>query len=394
MKKKMDYFFRSAILIFIIFFSFSIYLGDPGLNYFSTQIQIEKPLNSQLLMNTTLSDQFNSTKAYKNIQTQLDFGYRIPGSNENLECASWINSEMQKYGESALYNFTIGDIECHNIISRVNPNKSQIVIFAAHFDSRAVAEKDSNESLRNTPIMGANDGGSGVAVMMEIARIIALSKINWNISFWFIFFDAEDQGLNNGISGINGWNWCEGSTYMMKDMKKNPNIYFRETQSLKTINSFILFDMVGGPDLQFISESHDNDELRESVFRIGQSLEYTNEFPLDGHEYTIQDDHVPFANEGIPTLDLIIKFWDINSGWPYHHTQGDNIAHISEESLQITGRTILQFVYETYNPEIGFIKKFTSENTFFSSPFVIGAGILIIGISIAAILKKSASKRY
>ena len=347
-------------------------------------------MNNHISLNTTLADQFNSTYAYNDIQSQLDFGYRIPGTNESLDCANWINTEMQEYGESALYNYSINGIPCHNIISRVNPNMSQIVIFAAHYDSRAIAEKDSNESLRDSPILGANDGGSGVSVLMEMARVISSSKINWTISFWFIFFDAEDQGSN----GISGWNYCEGSEWMVDEMEEQPNIYFRDGQSLDSIHSFILFDMVGGDNLKFIHEDRDNDELLETVFHLGNELEYESTFPLDAETYRIFDDHVPFANEGIPTLDLVIKFWDTECGWPYHHTTEDTLENISPESLEITGRTVLQYVYETFNPELGFIALFSSRETFFSNPFVIGAGILIIGLGIAVIIKKATLKEY
>ncbi|MHA1476515.1 MAG: M28 family peptidase [Promethearchaeota archaeon] len=357
---------------------------------FSLQIQDNDPKNSQFVMNTTLADQFNSTNAYNNIESQVDIGFRIPGTNDSLECANWINTNMQQYGESALYNFSIDGIPCHNIISRVNPNMSQIVIFAAHYDSRAIADKVFNGSSQEGPIDGANDGGSGVSVLMEMARVISSSKINWTISFWFVFFDAEDQGSN----GIPGWSYCEGSTWMVEEMKNQPSIYFRESQSLNTIHSFILLDMVGGDNLKFIHEGNSNDDLRENVFEIGNSLGYEDNFPLEDTQHPIIDDHVPFALEGIPTLDLIIKFWDLDCGWPYHHTTEDTLEHISPESLEITGRTVLQYIYESFDPELGFIEKFSSKNTFFNNPFVIGAGIFIIGVSIAIVIKRAVIKKY
>lgn len=385
MKKKLINFIRFFLISSIIFVSLGMPIIIISPSETSLQIPEYIPLNSQLGLNTTLADQFNPTYAYNNIQTQLDFGYRIPGTNENLECANWINNQMQNYSESEIYNFTVDDVSCRNVISRVNPNMSQIAVFAAHYDSRAIAEKDLDTSLRDTPILGANDGGSGVAVLMEMARVLAASKINWNISFWFVFFDAEDQGN----SGINGWDWCEGSKWMINEMKNQPDVYFRKTQSLESINSFILLDMVGGDNLKFIHEIHDSDELRQTVFEIGHSLGYESTFPLEDAEHNIEDDHVPFAQEGIPTLDLIIDFDDLTCGWPYHHTTADNIDNISQDSLKITGRTVLQFIYETYNPELDFFKKFSSKETFFSNPFVIGAGILIIGVSIAILIKKA-----
>ncbi len=389
MEKKLINFIRFFLISYLFFISLSPSIIKITQSESTLQIQEYKPINSQFSLNTTLADQYNSTFAYNNIQSQLDFGYRIPGTNENLECANWINSQMQNYGESEIYNFTVNEIPCRNIISRINPNMSQIAIFAAHYDSRAIAEKDLNDSLRDSPILGANDGGSGVAVLMEIARVLATSKINWNISFWFVFFDAEDQGN----SGIPGWDWCEGSKWMINDLKNNPNVYFRDTQSLNSINSFILLDMVGGDNLKFIHESYDSDDLRQRVFEIGHLLEYDSTFPLDANEYKIEDDHVPFAKEGIPTLDLIIKFWDLTCGWPYHHTSEDTLEHISRDSLEITGRTVIQFIYEVYNPELGFIEKFSSKETFFSNPIVIGAGILIIGVSIAILIKKAVMKK-
>ncbi|QEE16533.1 M28 family peptidase [Promethearchaeum syntrophicum] len=394
MKKKLIRFFRFFLinLIIIVSLSMSISLITPIDSYL--QILEDKPLNSQPFLNTTLADEFNSSFAYNNIETQLSFGDRIPGSNGSFDCAKNISSEMQKYGESALYNFSINGFQCNNIISRINPNKSQIVIFASHYDSRAVAEKDPNSSLRSEPIDGANDGGSGVAVMMEMARVIAEAKINWNVSFWFVFFDAEDQGESRGISGINGWDWCEGSEWMVEEMENQPNIYFREGQSLDTIHSFILFDMVGGTNLKFIRESHSNDDLTDEVFKIGNSLGYEVNFPLNGATRTYIDDHVPFAQKGIPTLDLIIEFDNLNCGWPYHHTSGDTIENISEESLEITGRTALQYVYETFDPTLGFIEKFSSKETFFSNPYVIGTGILIIGVGIAIVIKSTFFKKY
>ena len=394
MEKKKVNLIRFFFIGSIIFTSFTMTILIITPIESSSQIQEYEPINSQFIMNTTLADQFNSTNAYNNIESQVDIGFRIPGTSDSLECANWINTNMQQYGESALYNYSIDEIPCHNIITRVNPNMSQIVIFAAHYDSRAVAEKDSNESLQEKPIDGANDGGSGVAVLMEMARVISSSKINWSVSFWFVFFDAEDQGPNLGFSGINGWDWCEGSKWMVNEMKDQPSIYFRESQSLNTIHSFILLDMVGGDNLKFIHESHDNDDLRKTVFEIGHSLEYDETFPLEDQKHSITDDHVPFAKEGIPTLDLIIKFWDLTCGWPYHHTKADNIDNISQKSLEITGRTVLQFTYETYNPELDFIEKFSSKETFFNNPFVIWAGILIIGVSIVIVINRTIIKKY
>ena len=306
---------------------------------------------SPAIINGTFSTSFDKERAYSLIQQQLMFGYRIPGTTANRNCVSWIVSEMFKLGAVDVYNFTVKETECQNIIARVNPGHDQIVVFAAHFDSRITADKDPDPLKRNDPVPGANDGASGVAVMLELAQKIYWSNIVWKYEFWFIFFDAEDQAVDSTYGGgISGWNWCEGSKWLANDMENNPSKYFSSGKNLNSINAFILFDMVGGTNLQFIYEAHSNQNLRKNVFEVGNELGYAHEFPLSGHGYSIEDDHVPFYQKGVPTIDLIIKFWDTSAGWAYHHTTSDSIDHISKQSLYITGHTILTFLNKFYDP--------------------------------------------
>ena len=106
--------------------------------------------------------------------------------------------------------------------------------------------------------------------------------------------------------------------------------------------------MVGGTNLRFINEQHSTSSLLDELFEIGRELNYTSAFPSNPIVGTISDDHVPFLNYGIPSADLIIKFWNQPAEWPYHHTTDDDISHISNNSLEITGKTVEQFIYNNY----------------------------------------------
>jgi Zn-dependent M28 family amino/carboxypeptidase len=259
----------------------------------------------------------------------------------------WLYQEENKYGNGSIYNYTIQGVVCQNIIGKMNIGHTKIIVFATHFDSRAIAEKDSDYSKRNNPIMAANDGASGVGVLLEMQRVLAISNYNSDYEFWFIFFDAEDQGSG----AMNGWNWCEGSDYMVQEMKNNPSKYFMGNQSIRSINAFFLLDMVGGTKLRYIYEQNSNSDLNKLVFSTGRLLGYETAFPTNPTSMSITDDHVGFAQQGVPTMDLIIEFWNTQTGWPYHHTTGDNIANIDVKSLEITGKTLLQLIFQNFISE-------------------------------------------
>jgi len=221
---------------------------------------------------------------------------------------------------------------------KLNEDKPTIVILGAHYDSRARATKDSINS--SAPVPGANDGASGSAVLVELARVFHEQKINLSSQIWFVFFDAEDQGYDNG-PGIVGWGWCHGSTQFVHEIET----FYNSTK--ESFDCMILLDMVGGESLQFINEQYSTSSLLNEIFEIGRQLNYQNEFPKNAISNSITDDHVAFSNYGIPSADLIINFWN-NPNWPYHHTTEDNLSHISNYSLEVTGRTIEQFVYNNY----------------------------------------------
>jgi len=293
------------------------------------------------------SSQFNSSIAYNHIINQLNFGYRVPGTISHKNCAGYIYEQVLKYSDSVLYhNFTKDSINCFNILAKLNIHKSNIVIFGAHWDSRAVAEKDPDPNLKNLPIPGANDGASGVAVLLELARVLFDKKNQINAQIWFLFLDAEDQGLSNGMYGISNWNWCEGS----KLFTENLNIFYNNDEN---ILCFILLDMVGGTNLRFIREySYSSEKLYDDIWTIGKELGFETQFPKDPIYKTIIDDHMYFHAKNIPSIDLIIDFSSGNPYWNHHHKHSDDLINIDQFSLEVTGKTLERYI----------IKLFTSTN--------------------------------
>jgi glutaminyl-peptide cyclotransferase len=298
------------------------------------------------IRNINVTLQFNATNAYTYVEDQLNINtthYRIPGSQGREQCAEYFIDKFQNIALNftyILHNFTVQSIGCQNVLFKLNEHIDNIVILASHYDSRARATKDPDELKRNDPVPGANDGASGCAVLIDLARIFYAYRENLTCQLWFLFFDAEDQGYDYG-PGISGWDWCEGSDKFVEDIEDFYN------SSCESFDAMILLDMVGGVNLQFINEQYSTSSLLEEIFEIGRQLGYTSQFPSSPVVKSITDDHLAFINYGIPSADLIINFWN-DPAWPYHHTVNDDLNAISVGSLEITGKTIEQFIYNNY----------------------------------------------
>ncbi|MCE7741310.1 MAG: M28 family peptidase [Candidatus Heimdallarchaeota archaeon] len=323
-----------SFVIILIFTSYAINVESYSQSTFlKTSVNADLPLD------------FNATYAFNHISTQLDFGFRVPGTTDHVNCSEWIGNQVSSSVDEVIrHNFTIQkesqpSYNCQNILGKLNTDKKNIVILASHWDSRNVAEKDYvNQSL---PIPGANDGASSVGVLLEMARVLNLYKEFLDCEVWFLFLDAEDQGSSGGMYGLEGWDWAEGA----KEFAENIDDFYSSTEE---IECFILLDMVGGFDLEFVQESRNDANLQEAIFSIGQLLGYSVAFPDDPKEMSITDDHVAFDEIGIPVIDLIIDF--VASNWTYHHTHSDDLSNIDIESLKITGQAIEAFI-KTYYAE-------------------------------------------
>ncbi len=301
--------------------------------------------NDSEFTNIDIELRFNGDNAYSYVADQLNINtthYRTPGTQGREDCAQYFVAKFQQIDPAinfVLHNFTIQSVECQNVLFKMNENFTNILILGAHYDSRARATKDSTNP--DLPVPGANDGASGSAVLIELAKVLYSRMNNLSVQIWFLFFDAEDQGTDLGV-GISGWDWIEGSKQFVLEID---NFY---NSSKEDFDAMILLDMVGGTNLRFINEQHSTSSLLNELFETGRQLGYISAFPSDPIVTSISDDHVPFLNLGIPSADLIIKFWNQPAEWPYHHTTGDDISHISNNSLEITGKTGEQFIYNNY----------------------------------------------
>lgn len=335
--------FKSKKILKVLFISI-VFLG-LNLEGFISQSNMKLSGNESLFGTSAARTLFfNETTAYNFIETQLSFGPRVPGTLSHDECADWIRDELVDMTDYIMtHNFSIQkysepSYQCQNILGKINPTRENIVIFGAHWDSRNVAEKDTeNQSM---PIPGANDGGSGVAVLLELARVLYAFKDELDCQIWFLFIDAEDQGYSRGMYGLEGWFWVEGSLAFVNEID---NFY---NSSIEIFECFILLDMVGGTNLQFIKESRSHEALHDSIFDEGVKLGYYEAFPSRPKVMAITDDHVAFDAFGIPVIDLIIDF--VEGDWIYHHTHSDNLSNIDRESLLITGLTLESFMKTYY----------------------------------------------
>ena len=281
---------------------------------------------------------FNADSAYFFVEQQVLFGPRSPNSEAHKKCGKYLTSQLENYGakiyiqESIEQRFDGESLSMKNIIGSFSPEKKDRIFLCAHWDSRYVADHDKERTKQ--PIDGANDGASGVGVLIEIARQISIKEPDIGVDI--IFFDLEDQG--DGGSG-DVLSWCIGSQYW----SNNPHI------ENYNANYGILLDMVGGPGAIFTQEAYSVEYAKEIVDKCwDQAIEsgFSDYFSFEKTPGII-DDHLPI-NEiiRIPTIDIIEydpsteshfnKFW---------HTHGDGMNNISKETLNAVGQTILAVIY-------------------------------------------------
>lgn len=288
---------------------------------------------------------FVADSAYQFIQDQVNFGPRVPNKPAHLECAEYLKEKLKSYGakltvqEGTVEAFNRAKLNIQNIIGQFNPDAEYRIMLCAHWDTRPFADKDTERIA--VPIDGANDGASGVGVLLEIARQIAAKDPQIGVDI--LFFDAEDYGaLDSGMMAQHNdsfRSWCLGSQYWAL----NPPIENYHPRF------GILLDMVGAEDATFpkegISLQYAN-HVVQKVWKRGQDLGYSKYF-INYAIGGLTDDHT-FINQlaNIPTIDIIHFDKTTNSFGSFHHTHRDKIDIISKETLQAVGQTILDVVYQ------------------------------------------------
>lgn len=259
---------------------------------------------------------FDGDRAYRHVVAQCTFGPRPVGSEAASQTADYILTELSRLSwTTQTQEFVFRGVVGRNVIGV--RGRGPVVVLGTHYDTRSLADRDSLQPT--APVPGANDGASGVAVLLELARVLDITRSP--VEVWLVFFDAEDQG------GINGWPFSVGASYMAQQLSVVPQ-------------AVVVVDMVGDKDQQLFWEGNSDPHLIRTLWAVAADLGYEAYF-VPETRYAIMDDHVPFAQRGFPAA-LIIGF-----SYPYWHTTEDTVDKVSAESLQRVGR-VLQTWLEDY----------------------------------------------
>ncbi|NDV80201.1 M28 family peptidase [Dysgonomonas sp. 511] len=291
---------------------------------------------------------FSSDSAYAYIDKQVSFGPRVPNTAQHVACGDYLVSELKRFGAEvteqkmvvAAYDGT--KLNARNIIGTYGADKKNRVLLFAHWDTRPYSDHDPDKANYNKPLLGANDGGSGVGVLLEVARV--LQSRSPEIGVDIIFFDAEDYGVPyfaaQQYKGDSGKTWCLGSRYW----SENPHIPNYKAKF------GILLDMVGTEGATFYREYYSHRYARnvlDKVWTAARQLGHSKYF-INKEGGGVTDDHVP-VNEirRVPSIDIIDYRLGTENGF-FHswHTQKDDMSNISKETLKAVGETVLEVIYK------------------------------------------------
>jgi len=280
---------------------------------------------------------FDGERALDHVRAQVtgaDGGprYRIPGTEGNAEVARYVDAEMAALGFAVTwhhFNASYGcrEVAMHNVVAERAGTSGRTILLAAHYDTRPVADKDPDVGKRGQPVLGANDAGSGVGVLLELARVLPPTED----AVRFLFFDGEDGG---GYLAPCRTDWILGSRAYAEQMS---------AQDIAAVRALLLVDMVGDPQLLLPKEGYSASgpgaHVQDALYSIADQLGH--EQFVDEESYSITDDHVPFIERMIPAVDLIHIIPGDPKVFPsWHHTTFDDLDHVSASSLDAVGETI------------------------------------------------------
>lgn len=252
---------------------------------------------------------FSGQEAWRHAEAQVALGPRPTGSDAGWATGDYILAQLAALGwETEEQLTTFSGVRVRNIIGRAG--QGPVIIVGAHYDTRPHADRDQADPQQW--ILGANDGASGVAVLLELARVLDVRALDNEV--WLAFFDAEDRG------NLEGWPFSVGASHMAQGLELTPQ-------------AVIVLDMVGDADQQFYWERNSDPALLQALWAIAADLDYGAQFVPD-FKWTIVDDHVPFKQRGIPVVDVIDFDY---AAW---HTTADTLDQISPASLERIGRVM------------------------------------------------------
>jgi hypothetical protein len=280
---------------------------------------------------------FNEDSAFVYIEQQLAFGPRTPNSKAQEKCALWLQSELANRGanasiqEAKVLRADGVSLRMMNIIGAFRPEQKNRILLSAHWDSRHISDADPDQANTRKAVPAANDGGSGVAVLLEIARLFQKNPPPVGVDI--IFWDVEDQG-----TATDNESWCLGSKYWAQ----KPHVPNYKAQFA------INLDMVGGVNTWFPKEQtsiYFAREIVDEIWETANALGYGDYFPMMTQD-AVMDDHVNINRiAGIPAVNIIARDLGGEGFYSHWHTVADDIEHISKPTLKAVGQTVTQVVY-------------------------------------------------
>ena len=300
--------------------------------------------------------EFTGSNAFSYLEEYMELSPIIPGSPASLQFHAYATQHLEEYSwEVELQNWKHQGTNrtLHNLIAKKRSSNNitkEILILGAHYDTRLLADRDLDPSNRQSPVPGANDGGSGVVVLLELSRVLDFSQ---DLEIWLVFFDAEDQG------GISGWDggirgWCIGSTYFVGQLSPLEQ---------EKIHVAIIIDLVGDFNLILLKEGYSHQTYVQEIWQAAADLSYSDCF-VDEIGYSIIDDHIPFLEAGIPAVDIIQqRSRDGYSFFRWHHTVNDTIENVCPESLEKVGRTLEYYIEHDLSQLSSIITTLTASET-------------------------------
>lgn len=290
---------------------------------------------------------FNADSAYAFTQAQCDFGPRDMNSKGHEECGAWIVAKFKGYGckvttqKADLKGYDGTTLKSTNIMAQYNPGATTRILLCAHWDSRPWADNDPDSTNWHKPILAANDAASGVAVMLEIARLLQKNALPSGFGVDFVCFDAEDWGTPQWEANqdASGDSWALGAQHFAANLPQGYEARYG-----------ILLDMVGGMNAKFYKEGISNQyapEIVKKVWRAARQAGFGSYFPRQ-EGGMITDDHIPLNQKaGIPTIDIIPYYPDCqqSSFGPTWHTLADNMDNIDRNTLKAVGQTVIQVLF-------------------------------------------------
>ena len=294
---------------------------------------------------------FDADSAYLFCQQQCDFGPRTMNSEAHEQCAQWIAQKFAQYGYQVTlqkadlkgYDGTI--LKSSNIIATApvagdSGAVANRLLVCAHWDSRPWADNDPDSVNWHKPVMAANDGASGVAVMLELARQLQQHD-STNVAVDFVCFDAEDWGVPQWSNQSDADSWALGAQYWAANCPQSVAKNYRYA---------ILLDMVGGQGAKFYHEGFSLEHARpvvDKIWKAASAAGYGSFFPSQPGGY-VTDDHVPVNEKAhIPCVDIINHYPECpqsNFG-PTWHTINDDMQHLDRNTLKAVGQTLIQLIY-------------------------------------------------